>query len=396
VSFGLLAMFFLAISPWHIMMSRWGINENILPFLFLMAFTAILASTKHNGWFLAGSFLLGLCLYAYGASYVAVPIFLLCAIPLLLRYQAVSVRTAVLGVCIFCFVSIPIVLFLLVNTLRLPPLSIGPLTIPRLPMQPRYEFMGAMFSSASFAALKENFQTAVRLIMGEPDGLAWNAVPPYQYFYPGAYILSLLGAVLLLPSRVGEDGKTKGLMLAWLFAAFCIGLAQPANINRLHLLFIPLIFCAAIAVYFCFQYLRPFSYALIVPFLAGFLLFNGAYHGSEFRLLIGKEFFHGLIPALEFARSFDHQPICVTDTVNQPFVYVLFVEQWNPAAYTAPADTGREKPLLMDRYAFGPASCPALPEMIYIVSADEEFSAPGSYQEELFDNYIVYYPAEDG
>jgi len=401
VYFGLLVMFFLAISPWHIMMSRWGLNDNILPFVFLAGFAATVNSRVDNKWFLAASFLFGLCLYAYGGAYVAVPLFLLCAIPVLLIHKSVSRKTALQGVGIFALLSAPIGLFLLVNSLHLPSLSLGPYTIPRLPTQARYEFMAAIFASDPLSIFKNNVITAIQLIMGKSDGLPWNELSNYQYFYTRGYILSFVGAVLLIPSWEIKLHKEKWLMLAWLGAAFGIGLMQPVNVNRFNLIFLPLIFCAAVCVFCLLAYARPFSLILLVPFVAGFILFTRDYHGVDYRQSIGEEFFDGLLPALEFSRSMDDHPICVTGSVNQPYIYVLLLEKKNPAGYIHDLvynqpDSSFRTVLSYGRYSFGLPSCAAQPDAVIILSSRESMEDASAYQTKTFGNYIVYYPKQPG
>ncbi|MBE0680533.1 MAG: glycosyltransferase family 39 protein [Anaerolineales bacterium] len=52
--FALIAVFLLAVSPWHIMMSRWGLEDNTLPFVFLVGYLCMLLSTRNNHWYAAG------------------------------------------------------------------------------------------------------------------------------------------------------------------------------------------------------------------------------------------------------------------------------------------------------------------------------------------------------
>ena len=59
-SFALLSMLLLAISPWHIMMSRWGINENILPLVFVLGYACLLRSSAKNYWFVISAFFFAL------------------------------------------------------------------------------------------------------------------------------------------------------------------------------------------------------------------------------------------------------------------------------------------------------------------------------------------------
>jgi hypothetical protein len=82
---GLLAMLFLAISPWHILLSRWALESNLLPFVFLSAYGCLLLGVTRRLWFLAACILFGLALYAYGTAYAIVPIFMVCVVVIMAR-----------------------------------------------------------------------------------------------------------------------------------------------------------------------------------------------------------------------------------------------------------------------------------------------------------------------
>lgn len=68
--FAFLAMFFMAISPWHIVNTRWAVESNIMPFFFLAGFTALTLTNTKNWWFMISSVFFALCLYAYGRKSV--------------------------------------------------------------------------------------------------------------------------------------------------------------------------------------------------------------------------------------------------------------------------------------------------------------------------------------
>ena len=66
---------------------------------------------------------------------------------------------------------------------------------------------------------------------------------------------------------------------------------------------------------------------------AAFVGFTRDYHGAEYRQRASEGFFDGLLPALDYARQLTGGPICVTDSVNMPYIFVLFAEQTPPSAY---------------------------------------------------------------
>ena len=83
--FGLLSMFFLAISPWHIFLSRWGLEANLFPFVFLTGYACLINVKKNDKWFIPACILLGLCFYAYGPAYAMIPIFMICTMTVLIE-----------------------------------------------------------------------------------------------------------------------------------------------------------------------------------------------------------------------------------------------------------------------------------------------------------------------
>lgn len=66
---GIAAMFFIAINPWHIMMSRWALESNLFPTMILIAVYLLLRSFDNPRWFYAFTGMLALSLYAYGTAY---------------------------------------------------------------------------------------------------------------------------------------------------------------------------------------------------------------------------------------------------------------------------------------------------------------------------------------
>lgn len=70
-----IALFLLAINPWHIMMSRWGLESNLLPSLLLITVFVLVCSFERPKLIILTGFLAALCLYAYGTAYLFIPVF---------------------------------------------------------------------------------------------------------------------------------------------------------------------------------------------------------------------------------------------------------------------------------------------------------------------------------
>jgi 4-amino-4-deoxy-L-arabinose transferase-like glycosyltransferase len=398
-SFGLLAMFLLAISPWHILASRWGLEANILPFVFLAAFACLLESTRDNYIFIVAAIFLSVCLYAYGPAYAAVPIFLAIGVAILLITGRLNLRVVLAGLAAFAVLAAPIGFFLLVNTLKLETVKVGLLTIPRLPVQPRIETAAVFFDERVLHTLKSNTLRLASLLWRQGDGLPWNSVDPYGYFYRYTFPLAIIGAGLLVHARRQKPSPERLLVLAWLVAAGSVGVIVPANINRMNLVFIPLLLCVAMCLDWLAQRSRAALVAAVCAFLVGFALFTRDYHGENYRDEAEVAFYGGFLQALDFARHVGDNPICVTnEEVHQPYIYVLFLEKLDPADYLptivyADPQAPFRDPTRLGRYRFGLRNCTNHSDgTVYVLENEKPLTVPDSYTVVNFGNYHVFIP----
>jgi hypothetical protein len=395
--FGLLAMFLLSISPWHIVASRWGLEAGFLPFVFLLAFVCLVESTRDNYWFIPGCVFLALCLYTYGPAYAAIPIFLGCAAIILLVCRRVRFTTLVVGAAVFAAIAAPIALFVYINAMRLGSISLGPLTMPRLPGQPRFMGQAAFFSEDTLVSLKKNAHSLLSLMWTQTDGRPWNTVEPYGYFYKCTFPLAVIGGFFLIPLR-WQHAAEKLLVIAWLGSAMTLGLLQQANINRIGLVFIPLLLAtAALLDWLRRHFAVGFSLA-ILALLIGFTLFTRDYHGPFYRDQVNGPFFTGFLDALDFAHGYDDRPICVTTEARMPYIFVLFVEKMDPAEYlpTIEYDNPRSsfrQPRFIGRYRFGLDRClDHSAGTIYVLDQMETLPGAEEFDVKAFGNFRVYLP----
>lgn len=67
----------LSLVPWHIMMSRWGLESNLFPSFFLFGLFFLLYGDNKQYRFLFTGFFWGLSLYCYSAMWVIMPFLVL-------------------------------------------------------------------------------------------------------------------------------------------------------------------------------------------------------------------------------------------------------------------------------------------------------------------------------
>ncbi|MCZ2127701.1 MAG: glycosyltransferase family 39 protein [Anaerolineales bacterium] len=402
--FALLVMFFMAISPWHIVNSRWAVESNILPFLFLAGFTALLFAEKKNAWFLVACAFFAATLYAYGTAYLAAPLFLLLSVPLLYKLGRVTKRQLIFGAALFLLLAFPIGLFIAVNTFHLETIRLGALTVPRLPVEARYETMAAVFGGSPFLAIFDNARIMLDLLWTQSDAYAWNFVKPFGYFYGVTFPLVALGFLLALPFKVVKERRAeRWLIAAWMFAAFAVGLIHPVNLTRLNLFFTPALFCLAL-LFWDLEARLPRSMIFVAGvFFVAFVFFNRAYHSADYRKIAETVFNDGMIPAINYAvkESEPDAPICLTDLQYSLYIYVLATQKYNPTDYVDdlqwidpedPADPARTL-VALDRFRFTPSACADDANATYILTLKETPpNADINYKPRAFVKFVVFTP----
>lgn len=396
--FGLLAMFLLCISPWHILASRWGLEANFLPFIFLAGFACTLASRPDNNWFIVASVIFALGLYTYGPAYAAVPIFFGLALSILMICRRARFQTALIGLAVFTILALPIGLFVYINTFNLDTIALGPVTIPRLPGKARFEGQAVFFQEELLLSLKLNARRLLSLLWTQTDGQPWNTVDPYGYFYRYTFPLAVVGGILLIPFRRIRRSPEKLLAIGWLGSAMVLGLIQPANINRMGLVFIPLLIATAACLDWPRLHLKAGFILALAAMLVGFVLFTRDYHGPEYRERSDGPFFTGLLGAIDYARQVTDNPICITGEVRMPYIFVLFIEKMDPAEYLTSVvydnpNAAFRSPRRLGRYRFGLRNCTNHSVgTVYVLDQTESIPEADLYRMSRFGNFVVFVP----
>ena len=399
-TFALLAMLLLAISPWHILMSRWGINENILPFVFVAGYFCLLQSTAKNYWFVLSAVFFGLCLYAYGAMYVAMPMFLICAIPILLWSKRLSIPVLLAGLAVLLALALPIFLFILVNAFGWDSLHLGIFTVPRLPVGARFLSVSVIHKGSPILTVAKNIWATIRLLfIQQTDTNVFNILDPYGYLYAFSFPMAVVGAFLLIPLQKKTIVPEKLFVLAWLLAGAVIGIAQRVNINRIALIFIPIILCTAVFLDWLGKQKKVVLGILVGIYLFSFIAFTKDYFDKPYFEASKPTFFAGLVPALNFANQQGNQSICVTNRVNNPYIFALFTAKLNPADYLKNIryihpELNSGPVSSVDRYTFGIANCSNDPATIYVLSIEEPPHNGIKYSVKDFMLYHVYLPKQ--
>ena len=225
-SFALTALFLLALNPWHMVMSRWALEANMLPHVVLLAAELLLIGTRRRWALYLSMVVFGLAPYAYGLAAVSVPCILLPMAIFLTARKKVKPLDLAVCVAIFAAVSGPYYATMVINAFGLETMTLGRMTMPRFEKSQRINdiSLGSPNPYLSMAQkLRDFLPTATGYYPAEGySGIAW-ADTMYPFVIPAA----LYGWYRLcrdrrrLALRGSEEPLRDGgmLILVWMFAA---------------------------------------------------------------------------------------------------------------------------------------------------------------------------------
>ena len=114
----IIGLIFLAICPWHIMKSRWGLESNLFPDLILLSVFLIIKGLQDQKriYQIFGYIFAGLTAYAYGTSYFFLPLFFIPILCILIKRKEITIKQGIITLLIIGIISLPIIIFVIINT----------------------------------------------------------------------------------------------------------------------------------------------------------------------------------------------------------------------------------------------------------------------------------------
>lgn len=378
---GLLCLLLTALCPWHVLLSRWGLESNLAPGFLLFALYFFLRGLDDARWYPLSALFYGLSLYAYATIWPFVPLILLIESTAALLWKKLRFDWWMLlsGV-ILALLAAPLLLFLAVNMGYMAEIHTPFFSVPKL----LYFRSGEM----SLQAIPENLQNLLHILVTQSDGLPWNTAGKFGLLYPITLPFSLLGLVICLSKSQKKPENV--LVFANLLAALLLGLLIKVNVNRVNILFFPLILLAARGLDWLCGRWKPLLGAVLAVYLLFFSFFE-AYYFTDYRRTMDYNFGEGLEEALaSVAESED--PVIVSDDIQ--YSQVLFFTQTPTERFR---DTVSYKfypsafldATAFDRWRFGIDAENLDPSLVYILSAWDD-SAPFSEAGYTLTPYGIY------
>lgn len=304
---GLWSMFLLTICPWHIMMSRWGLDANLAPGFLIFGLLFFIKALDNQRFLLLSAAFYGMSLYCYAVIWPIVPILIILQSLYGLYYKKIRWNTyTLLSAGILLLLALPLLIFVLVNKNILPEFSSTFMTIPKT----------ASFRSGEMSFhltdIINNFKTAARLFLKQDTGSVYDVLMPWGLFYDIGRIMIVFGAVLLFYRTVVSIIKKKFVWEYFIFANVLCGVINclyvMAKLHQINSLFIPLVLCEAYGIWQIADWIikrkkavgQFLTTAVIVFYSICFLLFQRDYY-TKYREVTEAYFAAGVQESVAYA-----------------------------------------------------------------------------------------------
>lgn len=323
----LIGLGLLAISPWHIMLSRWGLESNLAPAFMLFGFYFLLKGLEKNGYLLLAALFYGLSLYSYSITWLAVPIMLIVFGVYILKTEVKIKPVCLFGACsILLLFALPHILFLLVNNGIIPEIKTSFITIPKM-VEMRSEEVALIniFSG-------ESFKNLFKILILQQDNTFWNVVPRFGMFYHISLPFFIIGIAKLFLT-LSKDLKTKKFSGAYFiiagFSTFFVIFLTISNLNinkanGMHLFTLAIIAVGIHAAVKWFSKKHLAAGVVVLSFAVCFVAFFGFYFGKS-GADVSKGFAAGMEESVEYVNSKECEKVAVDR--NIPYSFILYYDK---------------------------------------------------------------------
>lgn len=392
----LCGMFLLAVCPWHVFLSRWGLESNLAPGFLLFGLYFFLRGLEDHRFFLLSALMYGLSLYCYATIWPFVPLILLLQAGYALwcgrmRFRGRDGLWIGLSVGILSVLALPLVLFLMVNWGWMDEIRLPFLSIPRLVVMRGNEF--------SLSRIPENAANLLIIFFSQTDGLPWNGTERFGLFYYGTLPFFFVGVYRAVRETVRgvrqRELRPLGFLLIQLAAGVLQGMLIQVNVNRVNSLWTPVALLSGVGVWFlCGRIGRRALLAPLILYAALFLRFEG-YYFTDYAQDAQWPFRYGLGEAVNAALAQEGE-ICLSKNAN--YACVLFYSKMDPDEYRDTVVYANYPSAFLDvarfgRFRYGYDANPPDPSRVYLTDSqpDLDLLAAAGFTVERYGYYSVAY-----
>lgn len=291
-----------ALNPWHIMKSRWGLESNTAPDLILIGTCLLIWATlapkqsRQTTLYILGFIMLALAAYGYAVAWFMLPIYVLFIIIYLLKKHLINIKQLVIASTAMLAILTPLLCFVYILATKGETMTLGIFSMPEL-TQSRHETT-TMFSQEIGKLIQYWSNTLSQLFWGS-DYLIWNSLPlSGQFFNPIGWIAIAVGGFTFIKNK--RLNILDSLMLLWLLSCIPLMLSVEYNVNRWNPIWFPLLYILAQGLYHILNGRKGWIKVFCIVYSLLFLMF-----GVEYRWLSSRGFHKEIGQHINFVKTLD-------------------------------------------------------------------------------------------
>ncbi|HIV86039.1 MAG TPA: glycosyltransferase family 39 protein [Candidatus Monoglobus merdigallinarum] len=346
---GLIAAFFVALNPWHLVQSRWALDCNLLPHFFIGGLYFLNKGlSKRRRYLYISMIFFALCMYCYGITIYTIPVFLVAVCV----YYTIRKRMKPIDILIcagvYLAIAWPFILTMAVNYFKWDTIELPFVTIQYYPGSVRSSDI-LLFSDEPMKQLGLNLKSLLNTTLLQKKDLPWNDIEGFGTMFFCTMPFVFVGFVELLRSKT--EGA-KGLVLFALLAGLWVGvLTNGVNINRINLVYYGIMMFAVLGIYFTIKEIKYFKWSnLCIYGVLGVLLIS-AYFGT-YADSIKSQFYYGFGDALDTAEASGAEKLYITaDAQGEGYAHVseiltMFYDETDAEYFQGKTDSQHGESLL--------------------------------------------------
>lgn len=301
------SLFLLAICPWHIMMSRWGLDANLAPGFLIFGLTFFVKGLENKKYLLLSGLFYGLSLYCYAVIWPIVPVMLLLQIAYCLAHKKMRIDKWSLGAALILFVmALPLLLFVTVNSELISEIRLPFMTIPKM-----NGYRGSEIA-ITLSGMWSNLRTTLSLLWHQQNGSAYDIILPWGLFYDIGRVFIVIGTISLV-FRLFQKLRKKAFCPEYFLFVQLLGgaltcLLVTAILQQINSLYIPLVLSEAYGVWTVTEFIlqknrqiaKWFSCGIIAIYLLCLTLFQKDYY-TDYRAVVSAYFAEGVDDCVDYA-----------------------------------------------------------------------------------------------
>ncbi|MBR4706925.1 MAG: glycosyltransferase family 39 protein [Pseudobutyrivibrio sp.] len=284
----------LAVCPWHITMSRWGLDCNYYIGFITLAMYMIISSRNVLWKTIVAAVVTAIALYSYASPWVVMPILVYGTIIYLFIRKEINIKSIIIFTVILGILVMPLFLFILVNMGFMDEIRGSIISIPKL----------SYFRSDDVKPSLANIKTMLHYFWVQYDLISYDSTPMYGTYYLFSNVFLVIGLIKDIVKR----NRRAIIMWIWLLCGFIMGASIEANFEGLNILFLPLIYFIGIGIVFVINLFR--SKKIIGSCLIGVLytvatVIFTRYYFTDYNEMIERVWPDGAQEVIEYAGRFD-------------------------------------------------------------------------------------------